>query len=44
MVEIPTGVPGSVDAQELGDMNPNIAAVWSVNAHSAHIASRASVA
>jgi imidazolonepropionase-like amidohydrolase len=37
LVEIPTGVPGSVDAQELGDMNPNIAAVWSVNPHSAHI-------
>jgi len=38
LVEIPTGVPGSEDSQELGDMNPNIAAVWSVNAHSAHIA------
>jgi imidazolonepropionase-like amidohydrolase len=38
LVEIPTGVPGSVDGQELGDMNPNVAAVWSVNAHSAHIA------
>jgi imidazolonepropionase-like amidohydrolase len=38
LVEIPTGVPGSVDGQELGDMNPNIAAVWSVNPHSAHIA------
>src|ERR1041385_5509157 len=38
LVEIPTGVPGSVDAQELGDMNPNIAAVWSVNVHSTHVA------
>jgi imidazolonepropionase-like amidohydrolase len=38
LIEIPTGVPGSVDGQELGDMNPNIAAVWSVNPHSAHIA------
>jgi imidazolonepropionase-like amidohydrolase len=37
LVEIPTGVPGSVDSQELSDMNPNIAAVWSVNPHSAHI-------
>ena len=38
LVEVPTGAPGTVDAQELGDMNPNIAAVWSINAHSAHIA------
>ena len=38
LVEVPTGAPGTVDAQELGEMNPNIAAVWSVNAHSAHIA------
>ncbi|HEY8205601.1 MAG TPA: amidohydrolase family protein [Pyrinomonadaceae bacterium] len=38
LVEVPTGAPGTVDAQELGDMNPNIAAVWSVNPHSAHIA------
>jgi imidazolonepropionase-like amidohydrolase len=37
LVEIPTGVPGSVDSQELGDMNPNVAAVWSVNPHRAHI-------
>src|SRR5215813_10045942 len=37
LVEVPTGAPGTVDAQELGDMNPNISAVWSVNAHSAHI-------
>ena len=38
LIEIPTGVPGSVDNQELGDMNPNVAAVWSVNPHSTHIA------
>jgi len=38
LIEIPTGVPGSVDDQELGDMNPNVAAVWSVNPHSTHIA------
>ena len=38
LVEVPTGAPGTVDAQELGDMNPNAAAIWSVNAHSAHIA------
>ncbi|HEV8140751.1 MAG TPA: amidohydrolase family protein [Pyrinomonadaceae bacterium] len=38
LVEVPTGAPGTVDAQELGDMNPNVAAVWSVNPHSAHIA------
>jgi imidazolonepropionase-like amidohydrolase len=38
LVEVPTGAPGTVDTQELGDMNPNIAAVWSVNPHSAHIA------
>ena len=38
LVEVGTGAPGTVDAQELGDMNPNIAAVWSVNPHSAHIA------
>ena len=38
LVEVPTGAPGTVDAQELGDMNPNISAVWSVNPHSVHIA------
>lgn len=38
LVEVPTGAPGTTDAQELGDMNPNIAAIWSVNPHSAHIA------
>jgi imidazolonepropionase-like amidohydrolase len=38
LIEISTGAPGTVDAQELGDMNPNIAVVWSVNPHSSHIA------
>jgi imidazolonepropionase-like amidohydrolase len=38
LVEVGTGAPGTVDTQELGEMNPNIAAVWSVNPHSAHIA------
>jgi imidazolonepropionase-like amidohydrolase len=38
LVEVGTGAPGTVDSQELGDMNPNIAAVWSLNPHSAHIA------
>lgn len=38
LIEVPTGAPGTADTQELGDMNPNISAVWSVNAHSAHIA------
>lgn len=38
LVEVPTGAPGTVDAQELGDMNPNISAIWSINPHSAHIA------
>jgi imidazolonepropionase-like amidohydrolase len=37
LVEIPTGVPGSVDTQELGEMNPNVAALWGINPHSAHI-------
>lgn len=38
LVEVPTGAPGTTDGQELGDMNPNISAIWSVNPHSAHIA------
>jgi imidazolonepropionase-like amidohydrolase len=38
LVEVPTGANGTVDSQELGDMNPNIAAIWSVNPHSSHIA------
>lgn len=38
LIEVPTGAPGTIDVQELGEMNPNIAAVWSINPHSAHIA------
>jgi imidazolonepropionase-like amidohydrolase len=38
LVEVSAGAPGTVDQQELGEMNPNIAAMWSINPHSAHIA------
>ena len=38
LIEVPTGSPGTVDSQELGDMNPNISAIWAVNPHSVHIA------
>jgi imidazolonepropionase-like amidohydrolase len=38
LVEVGQGAPGTVDSQELGEMNPNIAAVWSINPSSAHIA------
>src|SRR5438105_12856931 len=38
LVEVPTGAPGTVDTTELGEMNPNIAVVWSVNPHSVHVA------
>lgn len=37
LVEVPTGAPGTVDVQELGDMNPNISVVWSINPSSVHI-------
>ncbi len=37
LVEIGSGVPGSVDTQELGDMNPNIQAFVALNPHSAHL-------
>jgi len=37
LVEINSGAPGTVDTNELGDMNPNAAAMWGVNPHSAHI-------
>lgn len=36
LLEIPA-VGASVDTQELGEMNPNISAVWSINPSSAHI-------
>ncbi|HEV2860020.1 MAG TPA: amidohydrolase family protein [Pyrinomonadaceae bacterium] len=35
--EIAGGAPGTVDTQELGELNPNIAAWWGVNPHSSHI-------
>jgi imidazolonepropionase-like amidohydrolase len=38
LAEVPTGAPGTMDTQELGEMNPNAAAVWAVNPHSSHIA------
>ena len=38
LAEVPTGAPGTMDTQELGDMNPNISAIWAVNPHSVHIA------
>ena len=37
IVEISSGAPGTVDTAELGDMNPNAAAYWALNPHSAHI-------
>ncbi len=36
LLEVPA-VGATVDTQELGEMNPNIAAVWSINPGSAHI-------
>ena len=38
LAEVPSGAPGTMDTQELGDMNPNAAAVWAINPHSSHIA------
>ena len=38
LAEVSSGAPGTIDTQELGDMNPNISAVWAVNPHSVHIA------
>ena len=38
LVEVPTGAPGTIDTTELGEMNPNVAVVWSVNPHSVHVA------
>jgi imidazolonepropionase-like amidohydrolase len=37
LVEISSGAPGTVDTQELGEMNPNAQAVVAINPHSAHI-------
>jgi imidazolonepropionase-like amidohydrolase len=38
LAEVSSGAPGTIDTQELGDMNPNVAAIWAVNPHSSHIA------
>lgn len=38
LTEISSGAPGTTDTAELGDMNPNVAAIWAVNPHSSHIA------
>ncbi len=38
LTEISSGAPGTIDTAELGDMNPNAAAVWAVNPHSSHVA------
>ncbi|MET0624337.1 MAG: amidohydrolase family protein [Pyrinomonadaceae bacterium] len=38
LTEVPSGAPGTMDTQELGDMNPNAAAFWAINPHSSHIA------
>ena len=37
LVEIGSGAPGTVDTNELGEMNPNAAAYWALNPHSAHL-------
>jgi imidazolonepropionase-like amidohydrolase len=37
LIEIGQGAPGTVDTQELGDMNPNAQAFYAVNPHSAHV-------
>jgi imidazolonepropionase-like amidohydrolase len=38
LAEISSGAPGTMDTQELGEMNPNAAAIWAVNPHSSHVA------
>ncbi|MET0752650.1 MAG: amidohydrolase family protein [Pyrinomonadaceae bacterium] len=37
LVEVSLGIPGSVDAQEAGEMNANAKAMWAINPHSTHI-------
>jgi imidazolonepropionase-like amidohydrolase len=32
-----SAVGATLDTNELGDMNPNVAAIWSINPHSSHI-------
>lgn len=38
LAEVSSGAPGTIDTSELGDMNPNVAAIWAVNPSSSHIA------
>ena len=38
LTEVSSGAPGTIDTAELGDMNPNAAAIWAVNPHSSHVA------
>jgi imidazolonepropionase-like amidohydrolase len=38
LAEVSSGAPGTLDTAELGDMNPNAAAIWAVNPHSSHVA------
>ena len=38
LTEVSSGAPGTIDTAELGDMNPNVAAIWALNPHSSHIA------
>lgn len=37
LTEIGSGAPGTVDTQELGDLNPNAQAIIAVNPHSSHV-------
>jgi imidazolonepropionase-like amidohydrolase len=37
LVEIEAGAPGTVDLTEIGDMNPNVRAIFGINPHSAHV-------
>jgi len=37
LIEIEGGAPGTVDISEIGDNNPNIQAIVSVNPHTAHV-------
>jgi imidazolonepropionase-like amidohydrolase len=38
LAEVSSGAPGTIDTQELGEMNPNAAVVWAINPHSSHVA------
>ncbi|MBV8855474.1 MAG: amidohydrolase family protein [Acidobacteria bacterium] len=38
LAEVESGAPGTIDTQELGDMNPNVAVFWAINPSSSHIA------